>query len=93
LEQVLAEVMPVGTYPTVSVLLNEISGSFTTLPNPVSDPTAYAGTSFASTTVVTKRHYLKAAATPLAQQVRHLQIKVSFGTENFRNELLGLAIQ
>jgi hypothetical protein len=85
---VLTEVSPVGTYPTIAVLLNEVSGSFTTLPNPVADPPLLV----ASTTVLMKRHDLKAAQTPLPQDIRHMQVKVSWIAENFKNEFLGLGI-
>jgi hypothetical protein len=77
-----------GSDPTVSVLLNEISGSFTSLLNPVSDPPLLP----ASSTVVAKRHYLKGAASPLPQLVRHLQAKITFTSENAKNELLGFAL-
>jgi hypothetical protein len=85
---VLTETMPVGTYPTIAVLLNEVSGSFTTLPNPVADPPLLV----ASTTVLMKRHDRTAATTPLPGEVRHMQIKVSWIAENFKNEFLGLGI-
>jgi hypothetical protein len=88
IDDILLQLMPVGTYPTVSVLLNEISGSFTALPNPVNDPPSLA----ASSTVTQKRHYLKSAQTPLPQQANHLQIKVSFVAENTRSELLALGV-
>jgi hypothetical protein len=88
IRSVLIERTATGTDATVSVLLNEISGSFTTLPNPVNEPTKLV----ASTTVVAKRHYLKTGATPLAEQVRHLQVKIAFASENAKNELLGFAL-
>ena len=88
ISSVVLEAMPVGTYPTVSVLLNEISGTFTALPNPVPDPAQLA----ASTTVLMKRHDLKAAQTPLPQHVRHLQVKIAFAAEAAQNEVLGLAV-
>lgn len=87
-DSVLIEAMPVGTYPTVAVLLDEISGSFTTLPNPVPDPPKLT----ASTTILTKRHDLKAAQTPLPQDIRHMQIKISFVAENYKNEITGLGV-
>jgi hypothetical protein len=87
-ESILTQVMPVGTYPTISVLLGEISGSFVTLPNPVNDPPLLV----ASTTITAKRHDLKAAQTPLPQDIQHLQVKVSWIAENFKNEFLGLGI-
>jgi hypothetical protein len=87
-DMVLTETMPIGTYPTVAVLLDEISGTFTALPNPVADPPKLV----ASSTVLMKRHWLKAAQTPLPQDIRHLQVKVSFIAEDARNEILGLGI-
>jgi hypothetical protein len=88
IEYILTEVMPVGTYPTISVLLNEISGTFVPLPNPVSDPPRLT----TSTSLTMKRHHLKSAATPLAEQLRLLQVKITFATENARSELLGLGV-
>lgn len=88
IEYILTEVMPVGTYPTISVLLNEISGTFVPLPNPVPDPPRLA----TSTSITMKRHHLKSAATPLAEQLRLLQVKITFATENARSELLGLGV-
>jgi hypothetical protein len=89
MNSVLIDCSTTGTYPTVSVLLNEISGSFTTLPNPVPDPPQLV----ASSTVYMKRHDLKAAGTPLPQHVRHCQVKIDFGnTDTVQNELLGLMI-
>jgi hypothetical protein len=88
IDAILLDRIAAGTDPTVGVLLNEISGTFTTLPNPVADPPLLPP----STTIVSKRHYLKAAATPLAQQVRHLQISITFANENAQSELLGFAL-
>jgi len=88
IESILTEVMPVGTYPTVSVLLGEISGTFVALPNPVNDPPLLA----ASTTVLMKRHDLKAAQTPLPQDVRHFQVRFDWIAENFKNEVLGMGV-
>jgi hypothetical protein len=89
IDAIFLQVMPVGTYPTVSVLLNEISGTFTALPNPVSDPPKVS--SSPSTTVTMNRHHFGFATTPLARnQIQHMQVKITFAAENFRNELLGL---
>jgi hypothetical protein len=85
---VLIERTATGTDATLSVLLNEISGSFTALPNPENEPTFLP----ASSTVVAKRHYLKKAATPLPETIRHLQVKIAFASENAKNELLGFAL-
>lgn len=82
-----------GTYPTVSILTNEISGPFATLPNPVAEPPNLRGESL---TLYTRRHYLKSGCypnqAPIPQQIEHCQIKVSFLNENFQGELLGLGV-
>lgn len=88
IDMILLDTQPVGTYPTVSVLLDEISGTFTALPNPVADPPKLV----ASTTVIMRRHYLKAATAPLAQDIRHLQVRLDFIAENFKSEILGLGV-
>lgn len=89
LDSILIERMPVGTAHTLSVLLNELTGTFVTLPNPVPDNHKLPAT----TTIISLRHDLKAATTPLAQIIRHLKVKVSFASEAFKNEILGLAIK
>jgi len=90
----LLQVTSAGTYPTVAVMLNEITDSstapatFTTLPNPVPDPPLIP----LGTTVVTKRHDFKAASIPLPEYVQHMQLKVSFAAENAANEIYGFGI-
>jgi hypothetical protein len=94
IESVLIVATAVGTYPTVSVMLNEITdtsvlpSTFTTLPNPVADPPQL----LPSVTIWTRRHDLKAAQSPLPQHVQHMQVKISFPSEAFANELLGLGL-
>jgi hypothetical protein len=88
LDGVSIERMPVGSDATVAVMLQEINGTFTTLPNPVADPPLLNP----STSIITKRHYVKAAQTILPQRVRHLQVQISFPAENFKNEVLGFAL-
>jgi hypothetical protein len=88
LDSVLIERMPTGSDAVVSVLLNEISGAATALPNPIPDPPLLV----ASTTIIARRHWLKAAAVPLPQFIRHLQVTVAFPTENAKNELLSLCL-
>lgn len=88
IRSLMLEVIPVGTYPTVAIMANEVSGSFVTLPNPVNEPPMLPP----SATITVKRHYLNAAATPVPAQMRFLQMKISFAQEAAANELLGLAI-
>lgn len=92
IDKILLQTKPVGTYPTVSVLCDEISGTFVALPNPVDDPPQKAGSPFASKTVLTKRHWFRAAQQPLPELINHLQVKISFPAENYRAEILGLGI-
>jgi len=88
IDSVLLQVMPVGTYPTVGILANEISGTFTTLPNPVNDPPLL----LPSSTITQKRHYLLAATTATPLDMCHCQIQISFIAENARAEILGLGL-
>lgn len=87
-ESVLLEAVVAGTYPALNVLLNEISGTFSALPNPVPDPPELV----ASQTIWMKRHDLKAASTPLPQHVRHMQVRLDFIAEAAQNEIFGMAI-
>jgi hypothetical protein len=95
MNSVLTQLTATGTYPTVSVMLNEITdlgsgaAQFTALPNPVPDPPQIPQ----STSLWTKRHDFKAAQTPLPQYVQHLQIKVAFTGEAYANEILGLGLK
>lgn len=92
---VLVQAVVIGTYPTVSVMLNEIKdissfpATFTVLPNPVVDPPELVGY---QNTIYMKRHDLKAASVPLPQHVQHMQVKIDFGMDTVANELLGLGL-
>ena len=94
MHSVLGQFTAVGTYPTVSVMLNEIAdlgtapATFTALHWPVPDPAKLPP----SVSLWTKRHDLKAAAIPLPQLVQHLQIKIAFASENAANEIMGIGI-
>lgn len=95
LQMVLVQAMPVGTAPSVGVLLNNISGSFTSLSATADPPELNVSpASLATPTTITQnRYYFKSAASPLPEFVQNLQIKLSFPAENFRAEILGLGIQ
>lgn len=77
-----------GTYPTVGILTNEISGSFTNLPNPVPDPPQLP----ANKSYNSFRHWLKAGNPTVAQQIESMQIKVSFIAENVASEIFTLGV-
>jgi hypothetical protein len=82
------ELRQVGTVPTASVLMEEISGSFETLPNPINDPPMLPP----SSTVMAKRFHLSTAQPPVSALCRHMQVKLGFAPEAAKNELLSLSI-
>lgn len=95
IESVLIQATFIGTYPTISVLVNEIAdvgifpSTFVTLPNPVNDPWNLPP----QRSIFQKRHDFKANTVgPLPQVVQHMQVKVDFGMDTVANELLGLGL-
>lgn len=77
--------------PTVSYLLNEISGSFTPFTqNPVFDPPSLYGTTITPATYSPNRYYFLGNGS--LARCRHLQIKVDFGTTAVGNELFSTTI-
>lgn len=92
---VLVQAKVVGTYPTISVMLNEIvdisvfPATFTVLPNPVVDPPQLVGY---QNTIYMKRHDFNAASVPLPHFVQHMQVKIDFGNDTVGNELYGLGL-
>lgn len=80
-----------GSQPTLGILLNEISGTFTTLTKSVSDPPMVYGATGGPSSLFSNRYYL--SQTQIAQRCRHLQIRVNFGnTDTVQNELESLTI-
>lgn len=77
-----------GTAMTVSVLPNEISGSFTTLPFTASDPWQLP----ASSTIGQNRYDWLGAQSPLPNAIRHLQVKITMPIENAKNEIYGVSL-
>ncbi|MCU1301731.1 MAG: hypothetical protein JWQ87_2015 [Candidatus Sulfotelmatobacter sp.] len=80
------EAVATGTKPAVSVLLDEISGTFEALPNSVNDPPDLS----ASNSLYANRFYLTQGQAPVV--TRSVQIKVSFPAEASPNELLTLTV-
>jgi hypothetical protein len=77
--------------PTVSYLLNEISGTFTPfVQNPVADPPVlYGQTGTAKSYSPNRWYFMGNASLALA---RHMQIKIDFGTTSNGDELYNLTI-
>lgn len=79
----------VGTALAVSVLPNEISGSFTSLINPVAEPWRLP----ASSTITMQRWDWKSNTGAKAQLVKHLQVKITMpATDTVQNEIYTLSI-
>ena len=87
LEAVAIEYANVGSDPTVGILAGEISGTFTTVTNPVNEPPEFAtpNQSFNA-----KRWNIRQAA--IDQNMRHFQLSISFPAENFKNEVTGIGM-
>jgi hypothetical protein len=77
--------------PTVSYLLNEVSGSFTPFAlAPVFDPPSLYGTTITPGSYSPLRFYFLGNAS--LARCRHLQIKVDLGTTSVGNEMFNLTI-
>jgi hypothetical protein len=79
-----------GTAPTVSFLLNEISGAFTTFPQAQAYPWQIYGQTGQPSSLYSNAYYFRAAGVPALCE--HLQIKVAFPAENFQNEVLTMSL-
>ena len=81
----------VSFQPTVSYLLNEISGSFVSMAMvPVFDPPSLYGTTIAPTSYSPNRYYF--SSTGSLARCRHLQIKIDFGSTSNGDELYDMTI-
>jgi hypothetical protein len=87
LESATIESILIGTQPSLSVLLGEISGTFEDLPDSVNDPPELV---VPSSSLYSNRYYLNQSTQPVV--CRHLQLKVGFGSDSFRNELLSYSL-
>jgi len=85
---ILVDTKAIGTYPTVGILMNEISGTFVTLPNPVQDPWELP----ASSTLKMMRHDLLGNQVGMPLLARHFQLQLTWPSEAAANELLGIGI-
>jgi hypothetical protein len=85
----------VSYQPTISYLMNEISGSFTPFVNganntPQFDPPSLYGDTIIPSSYSPNRYYFNSNA-QLAR-CRHMQVKVDFGTTSVGNELYNMTI-
>jgi hypothetical protein len=85
----------VGFQPTISYLLNEISGTFTKFVNgqnlvPQADPPEVYGATISPTSYSPNRYYF--ASNAALARCRHMQIKVDYGTNTTGSELYSLTI-
>ena len=77
--------------PTISYLLDEVSGTFTPFTlNPVFDPPSLYGTTITPGSYSPQRYYF--SGTGSLARCRHLQIKVEFGQTSVANEIFNLTI-
>lgn len=79
-----------GTAPTVSFLLNEVSGSFTTFPSAQPYPWQIYAATTAPTSLYSNAYYFNATQVPALAE--HMQVKWAFPAENFANEVLSLTV-
>lgn len=86
IEFIAADCKLIGSNVGVGVLIDEISGSFTTLSTSQNDPPGFA----APATLYSSRWYLDQTQSP--RECRHLQIKFTWPAENAANELLSFTL-
>lgn len=86
IEFIAADCTKVGSNISVAVLLEEISGSFTSLATSTNDPPGFASPA----TLYSSRWYLDQTGAP--RECRHLQVKFSWPSENAANELLSFTL-
>lgn len=82
LNSIVLELQQVGSVPGVSLLLDEISGTFEQLIQSVTDPPRLP----TSQTIMSRRWYLSQGNA--ASWCRHIQLKLSWAAEAFKNEVL-----
>lgn len=78
-----------GTAPTLSVILDEIGGSFVPLPDFVNDPPQLN----ASVSLYSQRFYLQAASSKLPQLCRHMQVQVGGPAADTPDEVYGITVR
>jgi len=86
-----ADFAGVGYKPTISYLLNELSGTFVPfIQNPIFDPPSIYGFAFAPKSYSPNRYYFASNAS--LARCRFLQVQVDFGTTANPDEILNMTI-
>lgn len=85
-QSITLESVLIGTSPALSVLLDEISGTFESLPISVNDPPRLV----APSSLYSRRFYLNQSTDPVV--CRNLQLRIDFGTDTVQNEMLSYSI-
>lgn len=86
-----ADFSGVSYQPTISFLLNEISGTFTSFTAaPQFDPPSLYGNTITPSSYSPNRYYFSGVAAPV--RCRHLQIKVDLGTNSTGSEIYNMTI-
>lgn len=82
---------PVDIEPTISFLLNEISGTFTPFTlTPQFDPPSLYGMVFSPSSYSPLRYYFPGVNA--VARCRHMQVKIDFGTDNTADEMLNMTV-
>jgi hypothetical protein len=79
-----------GTAPTPSFLLNEVSGTFTNFPSAQPYPWQVYYQTSAPASLYSNAYYFMALGVPALAE--HMQVKWTFPSENFANEVLSLTV-
>lgn len=90
LTAILVEQKAVGTVAQVSILANEISGNFVTIPTTEARPEPPMLPS--SKTVTAVRYYLNSALSPVPREIHHGQFKITFPIQNAHSELFTVGL-
>lgn len=86
LDFITTDSLAIGSRPLISVLIDEIAGTFEQMPLYVADPPQL----LPSTSLYAQRFYFSQTQDPAI--CRHLQINIAWPAENFQNEMLSLTI-
>ncbi len=87
-ESIIVDSMATGTRPSISVLMDEISGTFNSIEHYEDDPAQLPP----SATTYNQRFYVMDVANDVPALCRHMQIRWDWPAENAANEILSMTI-